>query len=86
MAYDALSESVADLSSGLPQCTSLSPILFVIYAGALTERHKTGKAQVSKVYVNNEIMVHRSKTQLGVAYILPARLKKMIEWPGFRNI
>lgn len=63
LAFDGKEEDSASFNLGVPQRSPISPVLFVIYAAALSTPRQTQSHHETTSYVDDEIMLQEAPTK-----------------------
>lgn len=86
MTFDNEAKEPEQFNSGLPQGSPLSPIFFVIYAGALEENRTMHPNEQVTTYIDDEVLIQGAKSQKFASAELQRRLNQRAERGKAMNI
>lgn len=86
MSFDGQQAPLATFTSGLPQGSPLSPVSFIIHAGAVKTQQPTHPAHSATSYVDDEVIVQGATSQKNASALLQKRLDESNARVPFLNI
>lgn len=85
MSFENQTESPTSFTSGLPQGSPLSPVLFILYASALITAHNDN-LRGETIYVNDVVMIQGAPSVPMAHKLLQTSLDTTIQKASFLNI